>query len=57
MVADPDLRVRWQLAFSLGAVTGPAGTNALLRIATADAADPWFRFAILTSSKTEPGRS
>jgi putative membrane-bound dehydrogenase-like protein len=55
LVADSDLRVRWQLAFSVGAAADANGTDVLLRIAAGDAADPWFRFAILTSAKDRTG--
>jgi putative membrane-bound dehydrogenase-like protein len=48
---DPDVRVRWQLAFSLGSTTDAAVVDALVRLAVDDGADRWFRFAILTSSK------
>src|SRR5262249_45427582 len=46
---DPDLRVRYQLAFSLGAIQGEAPTQALARLARRDGADPWCRLAILSS--------
>jgi len=49
--ADADLRVRWQVAFSLGASADPAATETLARLAIADGADAWFRFAILTSAR------
>jgi putative membrane-bound dehydrogenase-like protein len=55
LVADPDVRVRWQLALSLGADPKASGTALLLRLAAKDAADPWFRFAIMTSSKDRAG--
>ncbi len=55
MIGDADARVRWQLAFSLGAVAGKAGTDPLLQLATSDGGDRWFRFAILTSSKDRVG--
>ena len=48
---DPDVRVRWQLAFSLGSTTDAAAVDALVRLAVDDGADRWFRFAILTASK------
>ena len=48
---DPDVRVRWQVAFSLGSTADAAVVDALVRLAVEDGADRWFRFAILTSSK------
>src|SRR5262249_42715434 len=42
MTDDPDLRVRYQLAFSLGAVPGEASSRALSRLARRDGNDPWF---------------
>ncbi|OWK47182.1 hypothetical protein FRUB_00881 [Fimbriiglobus ruber] len=55
LVNDPDIRVRWQLAFSLGELAGQAGTDALVRLAIKDGADPWFRFAIMTSAAKRSG--
>jgi putative membrane-bound dehydrogenase-like protein len=49
LTEDPDIGVRYQLAFSLGSVPGEAGTRALVRIAERDAGDTWVRFAILTA--------
>src|SRR5438552_4324397 len=49
MSADPDLRVRYQLAFSLGAVQGEMPNRALVKLARRDGADSWFRLAILSS--------
>jgi putative membrane-bound dehydrogenase-like protein len=51
LTEDPDGRVRYQLAFSLGSVPGEAGTRALLRLAERDGKDSWARFAILTASR------
>lgn len=50
MTDDADLRVRYQLAFSLGSVGGEMPARALVKLATHDGADPWFRLAILTSA-------
>jgi putative membrane-bound dehydrogenase-like protein len=50
LTEDPDLRVRYQLAFSLGAVRGEASTRALARLALRDGGDAWFRLAVLSSS-------
>jgi putative membrane-bound dehydrogenase-like protein len=49
MTDDPDLRVRYQLAFSLGAVRGEMPNQPLARLARRDGADPWCRLAVLSS--------
>jgi putative membrane-bound dehydrogenase-like protein len=49
MTADPDLNVRYQLAFSLGAVQGELPNEALARLALRDGQDSWFQLAILSS--------
>ena len=47
---DPSLRVRFQLAFSLGQLTGDeVRTRALTELARRDANDPWIRMAVFTS--------
>jgi putative heme-binding domain-containing protein len=55
MADDPDLRVRYQLAFSLGAVPGEMPTRALAKLARRDGADPWRRLAILSSVNARAG--
>jgi putative membrane-bound dehydrogenase-like protein len=55
LVADPDLRVRYQLAFTLGEVPGLPSTEALADIARRDAADPWLRLAVLSSCTGRAG--
>ncbi|MBI1913960.1 MAG: c-type cytochrome [Planctomycetes bacterium] len=50
MTDDPNLRVRYQLAFSLGVVQGEMPGRALARLAVRDGADSWVRLAILTSA-------
>jgi putative heme-binding domain-containing protein len=52
---DPDLRVRYQLAFSLGAVRGEMPGRALVKLARRDGGDPWFRLAILSSVNGRAG--
>ena len=52
---DPDLRVRYQLAFSLGAVRGEMPSRALVKLARRDGADSWFRLAILSSINGRAG--
>ncbi len=46
---DPDVRVRYQLAFTLGEVHTPRATKALATIARRDVADRWVRLAVLSS--------
>lgn len=46
---DPDPRVRFQLAFTLGEVSDARALDALATLARRDAADPWIRTAILSS--------
>lgn len=46
---DADLRVRYQLAFTLGAFSGEASTQALRKLAVRDGADSWMQLAILSS--------
>jgi len=55
MVDDDDLRVRYQLAFTLGEISGAKATAALAAIATRDADDRWIRLAVLSSSPGRPG--
>ncbi|MBI3839068.1 MAG: HEAT repeat domain-containing protein [Planctomycetia bacterium] len=46
---DPDVRVRYQLAFTLGEVKDPARNAALARIARRDATDSSIRLAVFSS--------
>lgn len=46
---DPDLRVRYQAAFTLGAFPAEAATQALRRLAVRDGADSWMQLALLSS--------
>src|SRR5262249_4004646 len=55
MTDDPDLRVRYQLAFSLGAVRGEMPSRALAKLARRDGGDPWFRLAVLSSVNGRAG--
>lgn len=50
LVNDPEWRVRYQLAFSLGALPDQVPSRALSALALREAADPWFRLAILSSA-------
>ena len=52
---DPDPRVRYQLAFTLGAFPGDATTELLAALARKDGADPWVRFAVLCSAGERGG--
>ncbi len=56
MTADPDLRVRNQLAFSLGEIPGDEPVPALVQLALRDGADTWCRLAILSSVHTRSGK-
>ncbi len=47
---DPDPRVRFQLAFTLGASHDPRAASALAQIAHDSAGDPWTRTAVLSSA-------
>jgi len=49
MVADEDLRVRYQLAFTLGEIQTPRATDALAAIAARDVDQQWTRLAVLSS--------
>lgn len=49
LAADPDARVRFQVAFSLGEIDDDRAVQALARIAARDAADAWTRTAVLSS--------
>jgi len=49
MVDDPSPRVRYQLAFSIGALPGDEPVELLSKLAHADGADSWMRLAILSS--------
>lgn len=54
MVEDPDPRVRFQLALTLGELpSSEAKVNALARIALQDSSDRWARTAILSSARED----
>jgi putative membrane-bound dehydrogenase-like protein len=48
--SDPDLAVRYQLAFSVGRVAGGWPADTLDYLAATSGQDPWMRLAILTSA-------
>jgi len=54
LATDPDVRVRFQLAFTLGEFNGDRAALALAAIARRDAADPWLRTAVLSSVSPDP---
>ena len=56
MTADKDLRVRYQLAFSLGAVSSRATNSALARLVLMDGSNSWMRLAVFTSLHDGAGR-
>jgi putative heme-binding domain-containing protein len=49
LAADADARVRFQAALTLGEFHDPRALGTLAELAHRDAADPWFRIAILSS--------
>ena len=55
LIGDADVRVRYQLAFSLGGVRDEATNRSLLALAKRDGGDPWIRLAILTSAQGRRG--
>ena len=55
MTDDDDLRVRNQLAYSLGAASGREATAALVKLAETDGGDSWMRLAIQTSLHSSAG--
>ena len=55
--SDPNARVRFQVAFTLGERTDPLVVEYLTRIAIRDIDDPWIRTALLSSSSQVADRS
>jgi putative membrane-bound dehydrogenase-like protein len=55
LATDSDIRVRFQLAFTLGESHGEKAALALATIARRDAADAWMRSAVLSSAAGDPG--
>lgn len=49
MVSDDDLRVRYQLGFSLGELAGPQRARALAALVRRDPADRWIKLAVQSS--------
>jgi putative membrane-bound dehydrogenase-like protein len=56
LAGDPDRRVRFQVAFSLGEVAGDGASAALIRIARDDPGDEHLRAAVLSSSARRGAR-
>jgi putative membrane-bound dehydrogenase-like protein len=54
LVSDPDVRVRFQLAFTLGELPASLAPEGLAAIARTDASDPWIRTALLSSATADP---
>jgi len=50
LVDDPDVQVRLQVALSLGDWNDPRSGQALARLLSRDATDPWIRAAVLSSA-------
>ena len=51
---DPALRVRYQLAFTLGQIDTPAARTLLGKLIAEHGEDRWFRVAVLTSVANKP---
>jgi putative heme-binding domain-containing protein len=49
MAADPSLRVRYQLAFTIGEARQPDGAQVLAALLLRTPSDPWLRMAIFSS--------
>lgn len=54
MARDPDPRVRFQAALTLGGIDPPLKTRALGEIVLRDSGDPWVRSAVLLSAGDRP---
>ncbi|MBV6432204.1 MAG: hypothetical protein IANPNBLG_02340 [Bryobacteraceae bacterium] len=54
-VNDPEVRVLFQLAFTLGNYNTPQARQAIAQIAAAHGGDQWFRIAALSSAANWPG--
>lgn len=49
LAEDSDARVRYQLAFSVGAFAGETAQRTLVRLLKKESTDPWMRLALLSS--------
>ena len=52
---DEDIRVRYQVAFSLGELDGPLQAETLAGLVVKDGADRWMRLALLSSTLNTAG--
>lgn len=52
---NADIRVRYQVAFTLGAFSGDEATRTLSKLAARDGADSWMQLAILSSIGSRRG--
>jgi len=52
---DEDIRVRYQVAFSLGELDGPLQAETIAGLAVKDGADRWMRLALLSSTLNTAG--
>jgi putative membrane-bound dehydrogenase-like protein len=52
---DPSVRVRFQVAFTLGELGGEETLRGLAAISRRDAGDVWVRTAVLSSAMADPG--
>ena len=55
LVQDPDIRVRYQLAFTLGELQGPPKPTLLSAILIRDLNNPWIQNAVLSSAASDAG--
>jgi putative heme-binding domain-containing protein len=56
LAGDPDARVRFQAAFSIGAITRDRPVQSLAKILERDVQDPWTQTAVLSSVNGVAGR-
>lgn len=56
MADDPDQRVQFQLALTLGELPEAEAFDAMKRIAVRNLEDPWFQTAVLTGAGEQPVR-
>jgi putative membrane-bound dehydrogenase-like protein len=55
MANDDDLKVRYQVAFSLGELDGPLQAETIAGLVIRDGVDRWMRLALLSSTLTTAG--
>lgn len=56
LTGDPNIAVRFQVAFTIGEAEPELAANTLTELAARDADDPWMRAAILNSSRDVGGK-